>query len=169
MLTVSRECAASFCDVFYHHLFSKNFTYEASMTAKTKGSLKLPHAAARANVNNATSCTSAVDLALSHTDDPGGDVDDPGGGSANDGGSFSSFTTSASTLSRTPASYVSSSLTTRVSLLKSTADIVECTDVDYATGSFCSSCSIPPLIGLVEKDLLCVIMTITAGVDLGSL
>ena len=28
---------------------------------------------------------------------------------------------------------------------KSTADVVECADVDYyATGSFCSSCSIPP-------------------------
>ena len=37
-----------------------------------------------------------------------------------------------------------SSLTTGVSLLKSTADVVEYTDVDYATGSFCSSCSIPP-------------------------
>ena len=45
----------------------------------------------------------------------------------------------------TPASYVSSSLTTRVSLLKSAADVVKCTDVDYVTGSFCSSCSIPPL------------------------
>ena len=27
---------------------------------------------------------------------------------------------------------------------KSAADVVKCTDVDYATGSFCSSCSIPP-------------------------
>ena len=78
-------------------------------------------------------------------DNPGGDIDDPGGGSSNDGGLFSSFTTSASTLSKTPASYVSSSLTTRVSLLKPAADAVKCTDVDYATGSFCSSCSIPPL------------------------
>ena len=94
------------------------------------------------DANNDASCTLAT---LSHTDDPGGDIDDPGGGSTNDGGSFSSFTTSASTLSKTPASYVSSSLTTRVFLLKSTADVVECTDVDYATGSFCSSCSIPPL------------------------
>ena len=51
---------------------------------------------------------------------------------------------SASTFSKTPASYVSSSLTTRVSLLKSAADVVKYTDVDYATGSFCSSCSIPP-------------------------
>ena len=74
-----------------------------------------------------------------HTDDPGGDIDDPGGGSTCDWGSFSSFTTSASTLSKTPASYVSSSLTTNVSLLKSAADVVKYTDVDYATGSFCSS------------------------------
>ena len=51
-------------------------------------------------------------------------------------------------LSKASASYVSSSITTRVSLLslsdKSTADVVECADVDYATGSFCSSYSIPP-------------------------
>merc|ERR1711991_33346 len=96
----------------------------------------------------------------------------PGGGSTNDGGSFSSFTTSASTPSKTPASYVSSSLTTRVSLLKSAADVVKCTDVDYATGSFCSSCSIPPLMAgglIMEKDVLCatMTMTITVGVDLG--
>merc|ERR1711968_45053 len=38
-----------------------------------------------------------------------------------------------------------SPLTTRVSLLKLAADVVKYTDVDYATGSFCSSCSIPPL------------------------
>ena len=78
-------------------------------------------------------------------DDPGGDIDDPGGGSTNEEGSFNRFTTSASTFSKTPASYVSSSLTTRVSLLKSTADVVECTDVNYNTGFFRSSCSIPPL------------------------
>ena len=78
-------------------------------------------------------------------DDPGGDIDDPGGGSTNNEGSFNRFTTSASTFSKTPASYVSSSLTTKVSLLKSAADVVKCTDADYATGSFCSSCSIPPL------------------------
>ena len=84
-------------------------------------------------------------LLLSHTDDPGGDIDDPGDGSTNDWGSFSNFTTSASTLSKTPALYVSSSLTTRVSFLKSAADVVKCTDMDYSTGSFCSSCSIPPL------------------------
>ena len=46
--------------------------------------------------------------------------------------------------------------------------------MDYATGSFCSSCSIPPLMDCgiwarVKKDLICAIMTITAGVDLGSL
>ena len=67
-----------------------------------------------------------------------------GGGSTNNEGSFNRFTTSASTFSKAPASYVSSSLTTKVSLLKSAADVVKCTDVDYATGSFCSSCSIPP-------------------------
>ena len=66
------------------------------------------------------------------------------GSKPNPKGSFNRFTTSASTFSKTPASYVSSSLTTKVSLLKSAADVVKCTDVDYATGSFCSSCSIPP-------------------------
>ena len=97
-------------------------------------------------IADVSSCISAGDLApLSHTDDPGGDTDDPGGGSTNDWGSFSNFTTSASTFSKESASYVSSSLTTRVSLLKSTADVVECTDLDYATGFFCSSCPIPPL------------------------
>ena len=81
-----------------------------------------------------TSSISAGDYApRSHTDDPGGDIGDPGGGSTNDWSSFSNFTTSASTLSKTPASYVSSSLTTRVSLLKSAADVVKCTDVDYAS------------------------------------
>ena len=38
-------------------------------------------------------------------DDPGGDIDDPGGGSTNNEGSFNRFTTSASTFSKTPASY----------------------------------------------------------------
>ena len=89
-----------------------------------------------------TSSISARDHApLSHTDDPGGDIDDSGGGSTNDWVSFSNFTTSASTLSKASMLYVSSSITTRVSLLslsdKSTADVVECADVDYATGSFC--------------------------------
>ena len=51
---------------------------------------------------------------------------------------------------KTPASFVSSSLTTRVSLLslsdKSTVDVMGYIDVDCATGSgsFCSSCAIPP-------------------------
>ena len=46
----------------------------------------------------------------------------------------------------TAKTHVSSSLTTKISLLKSAADVVnKCTDVDYATGSCCSSCSIPPL------------------------
>ena len=49
---------------------------------------------------------------------------------------------------KTSASFVSSSLTNRVSLLslsdKSTVDVVGNMDMDYATGSFCSSCSIPP-------------------------
>ena len=98
------------------------------------------------DANYDASCTLAT---LSRTDDdPGGGIDDPGGGSTNDRGSFSSFTTSALTLSKTPASYVSSSLTTRVSLLKSATDVVEYTDVDYTTGSFSSSCSIPPACGL---------------------
>ena len=100
-------------------------------------------------IADVSSCISAGDLApLSHTDDPGGDIDDPGGGSTNAWSSFSNCTTSASTSLRASASYVSSSLTTRVSSLslsdRSTADVVECADVDYATGSFCSSCSIPP-------------------------
>ena len=81
----------------------------------------------------------------STVDDPAGDTDDHGGGSTNDWSSCNNFTTSASTFSKASASYVSSSLTTRVSLLslsdKSTADVVECADLDYATGSFCSSCS----------------------------
>ena len=106
--------------------------------------MQSPISRATKNIADETSCISAGVLALSHTDDPGGDTDDPGGGSTNDWGSFSNFTTSASTLSKTHVSHVSSSLTTRVSMLKSTADVVECTDVDYATGSFCSSCSIPP-------------------------
>ena len=82
-----------------------------------------------------TSSISAGDHApQSYTDDPGGDIDDPGGGSTNAWSSFSNGTTSASTSSRASASYVSSSLTTRVSSLflsdRSTADVVECSDVD---------------------------------------
>ena len=83
------------------------------------------------------------DNASRAVNDPGADIHDSGGGTTNDCGSFSNFTTSASTLSKASASYVSSSLTTRVSLLsltdKSTADMVKCANVDYANGSFCSS------------------------------
>ena len=65
-------------------------------------------------------------------DDPGGYIDDPSSGNTNDWGSLSSFTTSASTSSKTSALYVSSSLTTRVSLLsiseKSTVDMVKKTN-----------------------------------------
>ena len=62
-----------------------------------------------------------------------------------DKGSFCDPSTSASTSPKTSASFVtSSSLTNRVSLLslsdKSTVGMVGTTD--YATGSFCSSCSI---------------------------
>ena len=70
-------------------------------------------------------------------------------GTTNEWGSFSNLATSASTSSKaSAASYVSSSLATRVSLLslldKSTVDMVKNANVDYATGSLCSSCSIPP-------------------------
>ena len=79
-------------------------------------------------------------------DDPGGSVDDPGGGNIDDKGSFCDPSTSTSTSPKTSASFVTSSLTNRVSLLslsdKSTVDMVGITD--YATGSFCSSCSIEP-------------------------
>ena len=98
--------------------------------------------------NDSFSDFTTEDHAFRAVDDPGGDIDDPGGGTTNDWDSFSYLATSASTSSKASASYISSSLTTRVSLLslsdKSTADVVECADVDYATGSFCSSCSIPP-------------------------
>ena len=90
------------------------------MAQPTTFQLKLLHTDDVNTSADATSCISARDVALSHTDDPGGDVDDPGGGSTNDWGSY--FTTSASTLSKAPASYVSSSLTTKVTLLKATAD-----------------------------------------------
>ena len=51
--------------------------------------------------------------------------------------------------SKTSVSFVSSSLTTGISLLslsdKSAVDVVGDLDVDdCATGSFCSSCAIPP-------------------------
>ena len=103
-------------------------------------------------ISDETSSISAGDYAPhSHTDDPGGDIDDPGGGATNDWDSFSNCTTSASTPLKVSTLYVSSSLTTRVSLLslsdKSAVGVVECIDVNYATGSFCSSCSIPPHVG----------------------
>ena len=79
-------------------------------------------------------------------DDPGGSVDDPGGGNIDDKGSFCDSSTSTSTSPKTSASFVTSSLTNRVSLLslsdKSTVDMIGTTD--HATGSFCSSCSIQP-------------------------
>ena len=79
-------------------------------------------------------------------DDPGGSVDDPGGGNIDDKGSFCDPSTSTLTSPKTSASFVTSSLTNRVSLLslsdKSTVDMIGTTD--YATGSFCSSCSIQP-------------------------
>ena len=64
-----------------------------------------------------------------------------------DKGSFCDPSTSASTSPKTSASFVtSSSLTNRVSLLslsdKSAVGLVG--TADYATGSFCSSCSIEP-------------------------
>ena len=88
----------------------------------------------------------------SAVDDPGGGIDDPGGGDTDDLGSFSNLATSTTTSSKTSVSFVSSSLTTGFSLLslldKSAVDVVGVfggLDVDdCATGSFCSSCAIPP-------------------------
>ena len=63
-------------------------------------------------------------------------------------GCFGDLAISTTTSPKTSASFVSSSLTTGISLLspsdKSTVDMVGNVDVDYATGSFCSSCAIPP-------------------------
>ena len=63
-----------------------------------------------------------------------------------DEGSLCAPATSTTTSPKTSASFVSSSLTSRVSFLslseKSTVDVVG--NIDYATGSFCSSCYIPP-------------------------
>jgi hypothetical protein len=79
----------------------------------------------------------------SAVDDPGGSVDDPGGGNTDDLGSFGDLATSTTTSSKTSASFVSSSLTTGISLLslsdKPTVDVVGNLDVNCATGSFCSS------------------------------
>ena len=82
-------------------------------------------------------------------DDPGGGVGDLGGGIGDDVGAFGDLATSTTTSSKTSASIVSSSLTTGISLLslsdKSAVDVVGDLDVDdCATGSFCSSCAIPP-------------------------
>merc|ERR1711988_1558099 len=79
-------------------------------------------------------------------DDPGGSADDPGGSNIVNKGSICDPSTSASTSPKTSASFVTSSLTNRVSLLslsdKPTVGMIGATD--YATGSFCSSCSIQP-------------------------
>ena len=85
----------------------------------------------------------------STVDDPGGGIDDPGGGDIDDLGSLDNLATSTTTSSKTSVSFVSSSLTTGISLLslsdKSAVDVVGDLDVDdCATGSFCSSCAIPP-------------------------
>ena len=78
------------------------------------------------------------------------DMDNLGGGNTNDLGSYNSLATFTTTSSKTPASFVSTSfLTIRASLLslsdKSTGGVVGNVDMDYATGSFCSSSySIPP-------------------------
>ena len=62
---------------------------------------------------------------------------------------FRTLKASTTTSSKTSVSFVSSSLTTGFSLLslldKSAVDVVGDLDVDdCATGSFCSSCAIPP-------------------------
>ena len=86
----------------------------------------------------------------SAVDDPGGGIDDdPGGGDSDDLGSLDNLATSTTTSSKTSVSFVSSPLTTGFSLLslsdKSAVDVVGDLDVDdCATGSFCSSCAIPP-------------------------
>ena len=86
-------------------------------------------------------------------DDPGGGIDDPGGGDASDLGSFGNLATSTTTSSKTPVSFVSSSLTAGISLLplsgKSAVGVVGGLDVGdcatgMATGPFCPSCVIPP-------------------------
>ena len=63
----------------------------------------------------------------SAVDDPGGGID-PGGGNTDDFGSFGNLATSTTTSSKTSVSFVSSSLTTGISLLslsdKSAVDVV---------------------------------------------
>jgi len=89
----------------------------------------------------------------STVDDPGGGIDDPGGGDTDDLGSFDNLATSTTTSSKTSVSFVSSSLTTGISLMslsdKSAVDAPRLGGRrwymdDCATGSFCSSCAIPP-------------------------
>ena len=53
----------------------------------------------------------------SAVDDPGGGIDDPGGGDTDDLGSFGNLATSTTTSSKTSVSFVSSPLTTGISLL----------------------------------------------------
>jgi hypothetical protein len=70
---------------------------------------------------------SAVDDPGGAVDDPGGGVDDPGGGNTDDLGAFGDLAISTTTSPKTSASFVSSSLTTGISLLslldKSTVDM----------------------------------------------
>ena len=76
-----------------------------------------------------------------------------GGGDIDDLGSLDNLATSTTTSSKTSVSFVSSSLTTGFSLMslsdKSAVDVVRLGGRrwymdDCATGSFCSSCAIPP-------------------------
>ena len=106
----------------------------------------------------------------SAVDDPGGGVDDPGGGNTDDLGAFGDLAISTTTPPQTSGSFVSSSLTTGISLLslsdKSAVDVVGDLDVDCATESFCSSCAIPPRVvgGLWSDGVGCVITaTLTSG------
>ena len=73
--------------------------------------------------------------ASSAVDDPGGSVGDPGGSDTDDVGSFSDLATSTTTSPKTSVSFVSSSLTNRVSLLslldKSTVDVMGNVDVGF--------------------------------------
>ena len=101
-------------------------------------------------------------------DDPEGGVDDPEGDDIDDLGSFGALAISITTSPKTSASFISSSLTTGISLLspsdKLTVDVVGNVEVDYATGSFCSSCAIPPSIrtdtdfGVVEWGVIYVLL-----------
>ena len=106
----------------------------------------------------------------------GGGIDDPGGGGDTDDlGSFGNRTTPTTTSSETSVSSISPSLTTGFSLLspsdesavvvadpmKNEFDINDC-----ATGSFCSSCSIPPRVagGLWSKGVGCDACCVPLGV-----